>query len=186
MVTPRRAQGPKAAATQTAILEAARKRFARDGYGVGLRGLAGDAGVDPALVCRYFGSKEGLFRAVLASGGPPTALLDLDLAEFGDRVAQMLIVEPVDQAQFDKLLICLRSISSPDTSDAIREDLMETFYRPLEVKLGCAVRARLVAGIIMGFALARAVDETYALEEGDRAHLRRSLAAVLQQAVERP
>lgn len=184
---PRRSQGRNAAATRAAILEAARKRFAVEGYdGAGLRGVACDAGVDPALVCRYFGSKEGLFREVLASDGPPSELMAADLAGFGMHLAQMLITEPLDPASFDKLLIGLRSISSPQAGAAIRADLLEAFYRPLEAKLGCPVRARLVAGIIMGFTLARAVDDTYALGEDDRARLRLSLAAILQRAVDEP
>ena len=55
-----------AAATRAEILEAARVLFTRDGYDhVGMRDVAGVVGVDAALVVRYFGSKEGLFRAAL-------------------------------------------------------------------------------------------------------------------------
>ena len=38
-------------------------RFGRDGFGVGLRQVAADAGVSPALVLHHFGSKEGLRSA---------------------------------------------------------------------------------------------------------------------------
>jgi AcrR family transcriptional regulator len=55
-----------AAATRAAILEAATGRFAAESYEqVGMRDIARDVGVDPALISRYFGSKEELFRAVL-------------------------------------------------------------------------------------------------------------------------
>ena len=48
-----------AAATRDSILTAARGRFLADSYeAVGLRDIAGDAGVDVALVGRYFGGKE--------------------------------------------------------------------------------------------------------------------------------
>ncbi|GIE91420.1 TetR/AcrR family transcriptional regulator [Actinoplanes regularis] len=65
------AAGPRrrdSAATKQALLEAARRRFAADGYAATyIRDIAQDAGVNVALIARYFGSKEGLFRDCLAS-----------------------------------------------------------------------------------------------------------------------
>src|SRR5215216_6050998 len=50
--------------TRAAILTAARERFAADGYErATIRAIAGDAGIDPAMVMRYFGNKEKLFAA---------------------------------------------------------------------------------------------------------------------------
>jgi AcrR family transcriptional regulator len=51
------------AATCAALLAAAQRRFAHEGYdAVSVRDVAGDVGVDAALVFRYFGSKAGLLR----------------------------------------------------------------------------------------------------------------------------
>jgi AcrR family transcriptional regulator len=51
--------------TRARIHAAATRRFATDGYdGTTVRAVAADAGIDPALVLRYFGSKDGLFAAV--------------------------------------------------------------------------------------------------------------------------
>src|SRR6201996_5191037 len=53
-----------AAQTRADILAAARARFGSDGYErTTLRAVAADVGVDPALVIRYFGSKQDLFAA---------------------------------------------------------------------------------------------------------------------------
>src|SRR5262245_24193992 len=50
--------------TRNAILAAARERFAKDGYErATIRAIAAQAEIDPALVIRYFGSKEDLFAA---------------------------------------------------------------------------------------------------------------------------
>src|SRR6195952_65718 len=50
--------------TRADILAAARKRFGDEGYErTTLRAVAGDVGVDAALVIRYFGSKQDLFAA---------------------------------------------------------------------------------------------------------------------------
>ena len=51
-------------ATRAAILAAARARFGAEGYErATLRVIAADVGVDPALVIRYFFSKQQLFAA---------------------------------------------------------------------------------------------------------------------------
>ncbi|MDO8121816.1 TetR family transcriptional regulator [Isoptericola sp. b490] len=45
------------------IRDAAIRRFAADGFRAGVRAIAADAGVSPALVLHHFGSKDGLRRA---------------------------------------------------------------------------------------------------------------------------
>ncbi|MCD0448523.1 TetR family transcriptional regulator [Actinocorallia sp. API 0066] len=49
--------------TAARILDAAVDRFGRDGFGVGIRAIAADAGVSPALVIHYFGGKDRLRAA---------------------------------------------------------------------------------------------------------------------------
>lgn len=53
--------------TRDAILAAAKKSFASDGFAATtIRKIAKDAGVDPALVMQFYGSKDVLFAASLA------------------------------------------------------------------------------------------------------------------------
>src|SRR6185312_14004704 len=53
-------------ATRALILSVARERFAADGYErATIRAIADDAGVDPALVMRYYANKAGLFAAAV-------------------------------------------------------------------------------------------------------------------------
>lgn len=60
-----------AASTRARILSAARRAFAEIGYQqAGIRQIASAAGVDSALVSRYFGSKAGLFEAALSAAIP--------------------------------------------------------------------------------------------------------------------
>ena len=86
--------GPRprnAAATRTAILDAARERFAAESYDdVGMRDIARDVGVDAALISRYFGSKDDLFLAALDSCGDGSTLMSGEKSEFGARVANEL------------------------------------------------------------------------------------------------
>lgn len=58
------ARTPDPAATRATILAVARRQFAQHGPDrTTIRSVAGAAGVDPALVMHYFGSKAGLFDA---------------------------------------------------------------------------------------------------------------------------
>lgn len=180
-------EGPRtrnATATRVNILEAARKRFVDQGYdGASLRDIAAQAGVDVALVSRYFGSKDDLFKAVLTSDGRPDNILDGDLSDFGERLSRMFIVDPLEKVKFEKLLMILRSGSSSKAAEVIRKNGEETFYGPLAELLGgedAAVKARLAAAIFTGFAVMRMIDDDYLLDGEERAELCRRAGALLQ------
>src|SRR5688500_6979381 len=87
---------PGPTTTREAIAEAARRHFAELGYDrATLRGIAGEAGVDAALVVRFHGSKEALFREVMALP-PGVADAIAGLAEgpretIGRRLAQVVV-----------------------------------------------------------------------------------------------
>lgn len=53
---------PADATARARIRDAAIRRFGVEGFGAGLRAIAADAGVSPALVLHHFGSKDGLRR----------------------------------------------------------------------------------------------------------------------------
>ena len=84
---PRRA-GRRAGETRTreAILDAALRSFAARGYdGTTIRGIAADAGVNPALVHHFYGTKEGLFAATMKLPVLPSDLLSLAFSAARDR-----------------------------------------------------------------------------------------------------
>lgn len=71
--TVRRGRRPGGTNTRAAVLEAARTRFARDGFtATTIRNVAFDAGVDASQVMQFYRSKDELFAAVMAI--PPSAL----------------------------------------------------------------------------------------------------------------
>ncbi|WP_375481970.1 TetR family transcriptional regulator [uncultured Mycobacterium sp.] len=75
----RRGRRPGTSTTRQAIINAARVRFASDGFAATtIRRIAADAGVDASLVMQFFGSKEQLFAAVMAIS--PEALARLKIA----------------------------------------------------------------------------------------------------------
>jgi AcrR family transcriptional regulator len=71
--------------TSEAILDAARGQFATRGYqGATIRGIAGVAGVDPALVHHFYGTKEALFAAAVRLPMVPSEVIATVLANGTD------------------------------------------------------------------------------------------------------
>lgn len=185
---PAPARTRNAAATRQSILDAARSRFAEEGYdGASLREIASDAGVDAALVSRYFGSKEELFVEVLNCGPDPAELFEGDLCDFGARVADKLLDDPKQGDDLDHLLIMLRSASSPAAAGPLRRAMRSQFHDPFAAYLGgpnAQVRARLAGDVIMGVAISSSITDNSDLDEAEMLCLRNRLAAVLQAAVD--
>src|ERR1700729_125291 len=66
-----------AEASRRALLDAARGIFAGGGYDRATpREMGEPAGLDPALIARYFDSKEGLFIAAIAAGSAEEEEID--------------------------------------------------------------------------------------------------------------
>ena len=77
---------------RTAILSAAREQFAATGYeAASVRGIARQAGVDPALVHHYFGTKEQVFVAAMQLPFQPGELLPEVLAGDPDGLGERLV-----------------------------------------------------------------------------------------------
>src|SRR3954449_2387425 len=120
MAEKRPGAGPKrkrdAAATREAILEAATRRFATQGYErAGAREIAADAGVTAALVNRYFGSKEGLFAEVIKRALDMEQLIRDGRAGLADHLARVVVCGEQDapDALLTPLLLLLHSAAEP-------------------------------------------------------------------------
>ena len=165
MVLPAKPVRPRnAAATRAAILLSARHQFATQSYeNVGVREIAGDAGVDPALVNRYFGGKEALFREVLR--GDKKDILDgLSAADLPARLASLLDEDPCgghDMAEkVDRMLIILHSASSPTASEIVRGSMNADMLEPIAALLDgddARIRASMTVAVLMGTAVMRTV-----------------------------
>jgi AcrR family transcriptional regulator len=78
--------------TREAILSAARDAFADRGYdAASIRLIATAAGVDPALVHHYFGTKDQLFLAAMRAPFDPATLIPMVLAGGMDGVGERLV-----------------------------------------------------------------------------------------------
>ena len=124
------ASGPRrrdAAKTRQLLLDAARRRFAEDGYAATtVRDIADDAGVNVALISRYFASKEGLFEACLKTAGEE---LRRSTGEVGlDGIPEAIarhIAESSAGSVAGQLVILLRS-SGDERADQIRLDVLRS------------------------------------------------------------
>lgn len=193
MIPPQRPRSRNAAATRQAILASARRHFARDGYdNVGLREIAGEAGVDPALVSRYFGGKEQLFKEAVR-GEDQDLVRDVGRGGLAAHFAELLLEEEEGEScgasddKTERLLILLRSASSPKASEIIREAIDEDILRPVEQVLGGAdaeVRASLCLAILMGAGILRSAMALAPLCSIDRDRLRGRLIRLFEAALE--
>jgi AcrR family transcriptional regulator len=147
-------------ATRERILQAARTLFGEQGYEqVTVRMISAAADVNIALVGRYFGSKAGLFGAVLE--GEPTmgALFEGDRAELPRRLAEYA-AERMRQPPDSPILRALeRSAQHPEVAEVARERLIGAVLHPLEALLGgdreAHARARMATAVILGIGAMR-------------------------------
>ena len=154
----------KSEQTRDAILEAARSLFAKKGFdAVGVRDIASGAGVNAALVIRYFGGKEKLFLDVLSGSSSLKTLFDGPLENLGERLARYAFAK----SGRDPMLTLLRSTSSESATLLLRSALAEQFIAPLTERLegeNRRTRAGLIASQILGLAVLRQMVGSDALE----------------------
>lgn len=161
-----------AAATKSAILNAARTLFARDSYeNVGIRDIASLSGADAALVSRYFGSKEELFSEVLRCGKRGLDLIGEDFDGLPDRVADLLLEPPEarEESPMDDILILLHSANSPTAAPLVRASIDERFHRPFAEVIGgdlAMTRSQIFGALLMGVSISmRITGQTFTNDE---------------------
>ncbi|MEU4830260.1 TetR family transcriptional regulator [Streptosporangium sp. NPDC023615] len=110
---------PGSADTRGQILAAAREIFAEKGFDKAtVRGIARQAGVDPALVHHYFAGKEGIFVAAMELPITPENVVSAILAgpreEVGERLARFILTITSDAAARQPLLALVRTAMTND------------------------------------------------------------------------
>jgi AcrR family transcriptional regulator len=155
-----------------AILAAARHEFIAHGYDATIRGIAARAGVDPALVHHYFGTKDRLLLAALQEGGQGGLsiedsiphLLVGDPNQLGVRLLKAMFAAyetPFYRAAWGSLVGLLRvATADEDAAAMLREGLMGGgLFRLIEALHVSqpTVRAALLGSELFGLAMARYV-----------------------------
>ncbi|MCM2410770.1 TetR family transcriptional regulator [Streptomyces sp. RKAG290] len=190
---PPRGRRPGQNTTRQAVLDAARGRFAADGFNATtIRKIAADAGVDAALVMRYFRSKDELFAAVMSIS--PDALARLAGAfegperSLGERVARAhLSVWESEPKDADALLAMLRgAIANEQATAQLREfiesRLTEDAHRRLhDDDHDTAVRVALAASMLIGILVGRRVVQVPLLTGEDTESIVQRVGPALQE-----
>lgn len=138
--------------SKESIRVAAARLFAVSGYsGTTVRDIAAAAEVDPALVIRYFGSKEKLFIETMQSEAGAALALDGPLESLGERLVRtILTTEPQVRSTF---LALVRASDTGNVGTVMRVSHEQGFVAPLLGRLegpDRETRARLAAAMIGG------------------------------------
>ncbi|GAA3531199.1 TetR family transcriptional regulator [Nonomuraea rosea] len=149
--------------TRESILEAAIESFVTEGYGgTTIRAVARTAGVDPALVMHFFGSKDKLFEAAI-NGTMPVALLveaiDGDEEHLGERLVRRYLGLWEDPVHGPKLAAVVRSAAAtPATAELLKELMTRELLGPVARSLShdhAHIRGLLAASQLLGLAAMR-------------------------------
>lgn len=175
--------------SREAILRAAAARFESDGFDrTTFRGIAKDAGIDAAMIVRYFGSKESLFLAATS--------IDLELPRLeagperdtGYALARHAVALWGSETPGRALRILLRA-STQDAGAAARvRDVFAMQVFPFLADDGARspVRASLVTAQILGYAFGRYVIGLDPLVDVDDEEVARRLGTALQAVIDAP
>jgi AcrR family transcriptional regulator len=151
------------------ILEAGRRMFFAAGYrGVTMRAIAAEAGVDAALISYHYGSKRGLFAAVMRLAINPADIIRRSLpgarAQLPERIITNVLAAWDDPVAGEPLITLYRSAGSdPDASRLVRELIEREILEVLSDYLGgpgASARAAIAASQIAGLLFMRHVLRT--------------------------
>ncbi len=189
METDRRGRRPGPSSTRDAIITAARRQFGELGYDrTSMRQVAKEAGVDPALVSHYFGTKPRLFAEAadlpfegkeviprLLVNGPEGA---------GEQLARFALGVLEQEGGRGPVMSVVRAATAePAAAEMIRERLTEHILLPLAEQVGAgdaAYRACLAMSQVVGLVMARYVVRIEPLASAAPDDVAADLARTLQ------
>lgn len=176
--------------TRDRILVTAREEFSERGYEkTSVRGIAKAAGVDPALVHHYFGTKEQIFGAAIEVAfapamDAPEAIADGPLDGVGERLTRFIFGVWENPATRTPLLAILRSAVNNEAAAAVfRRLIAAQLLRRVAAQLNAPdaeLRVELAAAQLIGCAMLRYVIKVEPLASADPEQLVARLAPVVQ------
>ncbi|MET9278454.1 TetR family transcriptional regulator [Streptomyces anthocyanicus] len=185
-----RPPGTESGDTRDRILTTAREEFSERGYEkTSVRGIAKAAGVDPALVHHYFGTKEQVFEAAIdVAFAPalraPDAIGDAPLDEVGERLTRFILGLWENPASRTPLLAIVRSAVNNETAATVFRRLIATqVLRRVAAQLhlpDAELRVELAAAQLVGCAMLRYVIKVEPLASADPEQIVARLAPVVQ------
>jgi len=190
--TRRRGRPPRteSAGTRERILDAAREEFSERGYEkTSVRGIAKAAGVDPALVHHYFGTKEQVFEAAVEVALVPAlkardTVLVAPLDDVGERMTRFLFGLWENPATRKPLLAVVRSAVTNEVAAAVFRRLVASqLLRRIAGEIDAPdaeLRAELAAAQLVGIAMMRYVIKIEPIASADLERIVARVAPVVQ------
>jgi AcrR family transcriptional regulator len=187
----RRGRRPGVNTTRQAILDAARARFAADGFAATtIRRVAADAEVNPSLVIQFFTSKEELFAAVMSISPKSLARISTVFEgpdeHLGERVVRAFL-EVWEGAPKDSepLMAMLRgAITNEQAAAQLREFIQARLLDAMGAKRDDApddaLRAGLASSMLVGIVVGRRLVGVPILAEADTETLVAMVAPAIQ------
>ncbi|MFA7762301.1 TetR family transcriptional regulator [Streptomyces sp. NPDC048723] len=186
---PRQDEADDGPGTQERIRLAAREVFAERGYDkTSVRGIAKVAGVDPALVHHYFGSKDDLFAAAIEVSIEPALVVPAIIGEgpdgIGERLARYFLGVWENPVTRVPLLAVIRSALTHEAAAKVLRQLvlrrvLERVAADLDVP-DPTFRAELAASHMVGIAILRYVVQVEPLASTDPEKIVALVAPTLQ------
>ncbi|KEJ89850.1 TetR/AcrR family transcriptional regulator [Sulfitobacter donghicola] len=172
----------KALITRENLLTHARTLLWKHGYSnVSLRQIAAAAGVDVALISRYFGNKRGLFEATIEGA--------FDLPDVSSREAlveltvELFVNHPRDGQAVSVLNLMLMNAQDEEVGGLVREKQQEVMQSAVEKAIGDRTQAALFMAVILGISVVEKTLHLAAIGQYDtpeyEAQLRHMLNAAL-------
>jgi AcrR family transcriptional regulator len=185
----RRGRRPGTSTTRQAILDAARARFASNGFAATtIRLVAADAGVDAALVMQFFRSKDELFAAVMSIS--PDALARLSGAfdgpdeHLGERVVRAFLdVWEGAPRSSEPLMAMLRgAIVNEQANTQLREFIQARLLDAVGSRVmdDAVLRTGLASSMLVGLVVGRRIVGVPALANADTEKLVALAAPAIQ------
>ena len=171
---------PGRSGTRDAILVAARESFTASGYDqASIRDIARRAGVDPALVHHYFGTKQKLFTEAVELPVDLVAVVEAfvrgDRDRIGERIVGLMLSVWDNRTDRSPLIALIRSaVTSEDAARMLREFMVSVLFVRLAEALrapDAPLRASLAASQMMGLLIARYVVRVEPLASAPAARL---------------
>lgn len=165
--------------TRDVILAAAKKSFAKDGFAATtIRKIAKDAGVDPALVMQFYGSKDVLFAASLAvSADALNAMANAfegPVEGLGPRVTRAFLnLWEQKSGDAEALMAMQRAAMSSEAAaeqlrDFVQYRLVEVVSPKLQGRPDAVLRVGLASAMLVGVIVGRNMVRIPAIANADR------------------
>ena len=188
-MSPRTGRRAGESGTREAILDAARSRFAGSGYdGATIRAIAADAGVDPALVHHFYGTKEKLFVAAMHFPIVPSEVLRDVVGSSRQRRGEAIVrtvlgIWDDPPARVTALGLLRSAVTNEGAARMLREfvsDAILSLVARAAEPDDADFRAALVASQVVGLGFARLVLELEPVASASVDELARAIGPTLQ------